>query len=120
MTSWLNHSRSTSASPTIRSKCGRRDSMSISVSFTSKTRTAGWSLTAVSALLKNPGVAVWIAEVGEARVIGSVGVGAEAETPLPPSAVEVFVPDGAHADTVVDEFVARCADVLDDEVQALY
>src|SRR6185295_8488123 len=102
-----------------RTKCGSSDSMSIRVSFTSKTRTDGLSSIPVATFLKDPGVAVRIAEVGEAGVIGPAWIHAGAEMATPLATVDVLVPDGGYADAAVDEFVAHRRDVVDHEVQAL-
>src|ERR1700712_4229711 len=98
MTSWPNHSRSTRPSPKILTKCGARDSMSMRVSLTSKTRTDGRLCIGVATLLNYPGIAVGICEVCEARVVGPIRVGAEAETPPPLPAVDVLVSDRTDTD----------------------
>src|SRR6185312_8607809 len=120
MTSWLNHSRRTKRSPNIRSKWGASDSMSIKVSLTSKTSTAGRSFIAITAFLENPCVAVGVAEVCEAGVVRAMRIHTEAEPSAPLAGFDFLVPDGRHTDTVVDQLVAHRDDVVDDEVQTLH
>src|ERR1700754_668482 len=119
MISWLNHSRRTPRSPNIFSKCGPSDSMSMSVSLTSNTSTDGRLGIRMATFLNGPRVAVGIGEVREARIVGSLGIGPEAETPLPLSAVDVLVPDGADANASVDELVSNRRDVCHHEIKAL-
>lgn len=70
------------------------------------------------AFLQHPGIAVGVAEIGEARVIGAVRVEAR-EKAAAPAAVAVLVPDLADGYTVICQFPALLFDVGDYQIQTL-